>query len=95
MKTKQADYVTRDTILKLLSETELARVSTTETATGLPAGEAYLDLEHLELGVRTAPVDTSVMGRVLARKAVGQKTWAKILKELTNLAPTAEAASPE
>jgi hypothetical protein len=83
MKTNQAEYATRDAILKLLSDTELARVSNAETAAGLPAGEEYLDLEQLELGVRKAPVVPGGMGRVLSRNAVRKETWGKILKQLT------------
>ena len=47
-------YVTRDTILKLLSDDEVAKVSTAETASRLADGDEYLDLEHLDKGVRRA-----------------------------------------
>ena len=87
MKTKAENetrnaYVTRDTILKLLSDEEIARVSTAETASGLADGEEYLDLERLSEGVHKAIVPLPSMGRVLPRKAVGDQTWTKILAEL-------------
>jgi hypothetical protein len=73
----------RDTILKLLTNEETARVSTAETAAGLADGAEYLDLEHLELGVQSAKTAAKVtMGHVLARSAVSSETWAKILAQL-------------
>ncbi len=75
-------YTTRNNVLKLLSEEEVARVSTAETAAGLEAGDEYLDLEQLEQGVLCAPGPSTPMGRVLPRKAVGDRTWREILTEL-------------
>ena len=83
MKTdKRTDYVSREAILKLLSDDEVARVSTAETAVRLADGEEYLDLEHLEQGVRRALGITVPMGRVLPRRALHDDTWAKILAQL-------------
>ena len=81
----RAEYVTRDSILKLLSDEEVARVSTAETAPELASGDEYLDLEQLEHGVLCAQGVTTPMGRVLPRKAVHQNTWTKILQQLTAL----------
>jgi hypothetical protein len=75
-------YITRDTVLKLLSDDEVARVSTAETAMRLTDGDEYLDLEHLDQGVRRADGTASPMGRVLPRKAVRAETWSKILMQL-------------
>ena len=47
MNTQRSQYVTRDSILKLLSDDEVASVSTAETAARLTDGDEYLDLEHL------------------------------------------------
>ena len=81
---KRAEHVTRDTILKLLSNEEIARVSTAETASGLSEGEEYLDLEHLDQGVQRAKAATKVtMGHILPRSAVGDETWSKILAQLS------------
>ena len=75
-------YVSRDRILKLLTNDEVARVSTAETAASLGEGEDFLDLERLDRGVQQAHGNAPVMGRVLPRKAVHETTWSKILDEL-------------
>jgi hypothetical protein len=75
-------YLTRDRILKLLSDDEIAAVSTAESATGLEPGAEYLDLEAIERGVRRAFGRDAPMGSVLPRKAVQEETWSKILREL-------------
>lgn len=79
---RKADYEMRDAVLQLLSDAENAAVCTAETATSLSNGDEYLDLEHLDLGVRLAPWANTPMGRVLPRKAVQDATWAKILLTL-------------
>ncbi len=78
----RTEYVTRDVILKLLSDDEVARVSSAETAARLSDGDEYLDLEHLDQGVRRAAGTAAPMGRVLPRKAVQEGTWTKILTQL-------------
>ncbi len=75
-------YVTRETILKLLSDDEIARVSTAETAPSLAVGDEYVDLEHLDDGVRRASGTVAPMARLLPKKAVQEATWAKILQQL-------------
>ncbi len=83
MKNEQrSDYVTRDTILSFLSDAEVARVSTAETAPSLVDGEEYIDLEHLDRGVRKAPDAAVSMGRVLPRRSVHEDTWSKIVMRL-------------
>ena len=77
---KRADYVTRDTIMRLLSDEEIARVSTAETAMRLADGDEYVDLDHPDLGVRRANgVATAPMGHVLPQKAVQKHTWDQIV----------------
>jgi hypothetical protein len=81
--TNRASEVTRDAILKLLSDEETARVSTAEGAAGLVEGAEYLDLEHLDQGVQRAKEASAVtMGHVLPRSAVRDETWRKILTQL-------------
>ena len=77
-------YVTRDAILKMLTDDEVAKVSTAETVSRLSSGEEYLDLEHLELGVQRADGSATPMGRVLPKKAVHANTWTKIVAQLTS-----------
>lgn len=79
---ERSAYLTRDSVLKLLSADEVARVSTSETAARLADGDEYLDLEHLEQGVRRAGGAATPMGRVLPRKAVHASTWNTILTHL-------------
>jgi hypothetical protein len=82
---KQSEYVSRNNILKLLSDDEVARVSTAETVAHLSDGDEYLDLEQLDRGVQRAPGRVTPMGRVLPRKAVQEDTWRKILTRLPAL----------
>jgi hypothetical protein len=80
---QRAEQISRDTILKLLSNDEIAKVSTAEAASGLAVGAEYLDLEHLERGVQHFVAATSVaMGHVLPRSVVSADTWSKILAKL-------------
>lgn len=80
MNTQRNEYATRDNLMKLLSDEEVARVSTAETAAQLADGDEYVDLEMLGGGVRKATgKGTTPMGRVLPRKAVLEATWRKIL----------------
>jgi hypothetical protein len=64
------EYVARDGIMNLLSDEEVARVSTAETAQKLADGDEYIDLEQLEQGVLRAQATPTPMGRVVPRKAV-------------------------
>lgn len=77
---ERTEYVTRDNILKLLSDEEVARVSTEETASHLVDGDEYVDLEEPDRGVQRVPGKSPpVMGHVLARSAVGETTWRRIV----------------
>jgi len=76
------DMSTRDSILGLLSDEEVARVSTAEGAARLADGDEYLDLERLDQGVLKAAAHTAPMGRVLPRKSVTSGTWTKVLGHL-------------
>ena len=80
---QRANYVSRDAILKLMSNDEIAKVSTAETAAGLKAGDQYLDLEHLEHGIQQAGSAATVnMGQAVPRSAVSNETWSRILDQL-------------
>ena len=78
----RTEYVTRDAVLKLLSDEEIARVGTAETAPSLTEGDEYVDLEAPDQGVRRAAGKPTPMGRVLPRKAVNENTWNKIVSLL-------------
>ena len=81
-KDNRGQYVTRESVLMLLSDDETAAVATAETATRLPEGDEYLDMEQLGQGVQKAHNKKTPMGRVLPRKSIHADTWAKILKQL-------------
>jgi len=82
--TKRSEYLTRDTILKLLSDDEVSRASSKEAGPSLLAGDEYLDLEHLSRGVQQMQAKTKIkMGEVLPRSAVGDATWSNICARLS------------
>ena len=76
------EYVTRESLLKSLSDEEIASVSTAEGGPRLSEGEEYLDLEHLRAGVQCADGVVIPMGRIVPRKALAENTWTKILAQL-------------
>ena len=84
---KRSEYVTRDAVMKLLSDNEVASVSTAETAKSLKEHEEYLDLETLARGVQKWAGAGVPMGNVLPRKAVQPETWSKIVAQLAAQPP--------
>jgi hypothetical protein len=80
--TRKETQITREKILNLLSDEEIARISMAETRR--PAsGEDYIDLERPEDGVRK--VDGSEPARpgdILPRSAVREQTWTAILAQI-------------
>src|ERR1017187_8258835 len=81
----KAEHVTRENILMLLSDDEVASVSTAESMVRPLDGEEYLDLEDLEQGVRSALGTMPRMGNMLLRRYVPKDTWAKIQRQLAAL----------
>jgi hypothetical protein len=80
---ERTEYVTRDTIMKLLSDEEIAKVSNAETATNLEDGAEYVDLENIDKGVQSSKAATKVaVGNVLPRTAVSAEAWSKIVAQL-------------
>ena len=80
----RTEYVTRDKIIKLLSDEEIAKVSNAETAFVLAEGSEYLDLEHLDKGVQRSQSGTQfTIGNALPRTAVSRETWDKLLAQLS------------
>jgi hypothetical protein len=75
----RTENLTRENVLKLLSDGEVASVSTAETALRLLDGEEYLDLEHLDRGVQKTGKSPTVMAGVLPRRTVHKDTWEKIV----------------
>lgn len=91
---KRTPYVVRATILGLLSETELARVSSAESGADLADGVEFIDLEHLERGVRHAPRGDTPLAHVLARTSVGDDTWGRIVQSLRKPADDSRTPRP-
>jgi hypothetical protein len=90
----RSDYLTRDSVLRELSDDEIAAVATAETAERLTEGEEFVDLGHLDRGVSRATAATAPMGRVLPKRAVREATWTKIVSYLASSpVPRGAAAS--
>ena len=68
--------------VKLLSDDEIAKVSTGEDERRLPEGDEYVDLDKLDEGVGTADGEPVAIGRVVARVDVRPETWNEILAKL-------------
>jgi len=84
--TNRETFLTREAILKLLSDDEVASVSKAEeTPASIKDGEEYLNLEQLDRGVQKAHGTVQAIGQTLERKAVHEKTWARILEALKAL----------
>ncbi len=79
----RSELASRDTVLKLLSDEETARVSNAESKAVLADGADFVDLEHLDKGIQRASAALPVvMGGVIPRAAVSTVTWNKIMAHL-------------
>jgi hypothetical protein len=76
-----AENLSRNSIMNLLSDDEIVSVIAAEAAR-LPEGDEYLELDHLDRGVRRATGTPTTMATFLAKKAVAEATWNKILTQL-------------
>jgi hypothetical protein len=78
---QKKDELRRESILELLSDTEVAKVSRAEETTRLVEGDEYVDLEDLGSGVHQVHATALVpRGHALPRSAVSDVTWARIVK---------------
>lgn len=75
-------YVLRDKVLKLLADADVVQVSTVEGSSELAIGDQFLNLDALEQGPRYSADAQRPTANVLARKAVHEEIWVKILNEL-------------
>jgi hypothetical protein len=71
--------ITREAILALLSDAEVAKVSRVEDAPRLIEGDEYVDLEQLATGVRQVHASSPRAAHMLPRSAVSEGTWAKVV----------------
>ena len=90
--TNRKEMVTRDAILMMLSDDEVASVSTSETKRSLKEHTEYVDLDELALGIQKATATTVSLGNLLPESAVHEKTWKRIKAALAGCAvPSAPA----
>jgi hypothetical protein len=76
---QKAELITREAILALLNDAEVARVSRAEDAPRLIEGDEYVDLENPAAGVRQVHATSPRPSHALPRSAVSESTWAKIV----------------
>jgi|HubBroStandDraft_4_1064222.scaffolds.fasta_scaffold34521_3 CBS-domain-containing membrane protein len=70
----------RAVVIGLLTDAEVAKVSGAEQADRLVEGDEYVDLTNLDAGVRQMHATSAIEpGHVLARSAVSDASWAKIV----------------
>jgi hypothetical protein len=76
---RKKEAVTREAILALLTDAEVAKVSRAEDARRLIEGDEYVDLEDPTAGVRQVHERSPQASHALPRSAVSDATWAKIV----------------
>jgi hypothetical protein len=76
------DGATRAMIMSLLSETDVARVSSGGGGSHLIEGDEYVDLEQLHDGVRRMEASGDKSGEFLPRNALADETWSRICARL-------------
>ena len=78
---KGGTYATRDALLKLLSDSEIARVASLEDGPQLAEGEEYIDLARPERGVLRVQAGQALdMGQLLPRVALSEPTWLAVVR---------------
>jgi len=81
----RTEFLARDVILKLLSDAEVARVSSAEGTASLAEGAEYLDLELTHAGIqRFQRGKAPAMGTVVPRSAVSDATWSRIVAHVSS-----------
>lgn len=76
--------MTKQDILGLLSDDEVARVSRAEDERAIEDGVEFVDLDDLDRGVQTAKHMTDAsMHTVVPRTAVSAETWGRIAAVLS------------
>jgi hypothetical protein len=73
------EAMSREAILNLLSDVEMAKVSRAEDAPRLIEGDEYVDLDDIAAGVRQVHEKAPRARHALPRSAVSDATWAKII----------------
>jgi hypothetical protein len=76
---RKKEAITREAVLALLSDAEVAKVSRAEDVPRLIEGDEYVDLEDLAAGVKQVHEKSPRASHTLPRSAVSETTWAKII----------------
>ena len=76
-----------ESILELLTDDEVSKVSTAEAGTRLEPEEEYVSLDRPEEGVLRSGGATLAMGSLVPRKAVQAETWSNILSLIAGHLP--------
>jgi hypothetical protein len=74
--------VTREALLSLLTDAEIAKVSRAESGP-LVEGDEYVDLDDPAAGIRQVHDKSPRPGRALPRSAVSDATWTKVIRALS------------
>jgi hypothetical protein len=75
------NLLTRDVILGLLTDAEVAKVSSAEDRPALIEADEYVDLLDLDAGIQQVQATPrTTPGHALPRSAVSDATWAKIVR---------------
>ncbi|MEO8550775.1 MAG: hypothetical protein ABI678_12405 [Kofleriaceae bacterium] len=81
--------VTREAILNLLTDAEVANVSRDEGQPRLARGDEFVDLERIDLGIQKSKFSPLVeLDTAVAHGSVSDATWAKIVKAVAVTAST-------
>jgi hypothetical protein len=73
---------TRESVLQMLSDEEIAAVNRTEATQRLREDDEYLDLDRLVQGVQMSVGLAPKSGSLLPKKAIREETWNRILERL-------------
>jgi hypothetical protein len=73
---------TKEEILELLSDVEIARVSNVEANGPLEEGAEFVDLDHIDRGIQQAHGELRQVHTVVTRASVSDETWRRIQREL-------------
>jgi hypothetical protein len=80
---KKKNALTREAILELLTDSEVAIVSRAEGAPRLIEGDEYVDLTDPAAGIQLVQATARTpAGHALPRSAVSDSTWSKIVHAL-------------
>jgi hypothetical protein len=73
----------KNSIVSLLSDAEIGKVSMAETKKNLAEGDQFVDLDNLDAGVQIAKAGGAlVIDDIIPRSAIGPETWDRIVQRL-------------